>query len=349
MITAANRVKAFVINDVDAVLFETGWQTCTIINSGLDRLVDECWWEQLKYAAAGLDGTAPSIVQEGLIDEESRTNDYAVFDWVVGAETLQSCDNLNDSANDRVLFRRCFDFATPVALTTYRECGISSQGSAGDNLFARALLPSIPVSPGRRLRLIFEVTLVVRNASTRSAVGLGISGTGWESTMAVPALLWWNVVPFPFGTAGYNASVAGMDDSADAGHAVICEPSRRTSAGGDQRFFRLFVLADEIVAPAWPDASGTNVAGRTNANNFTMTDDAYVPGSFEINYVTTIGEGAVTGIVRTLGISVYDTDDFEDHIEDITYAQHLWTLTEDRTKGALGTLVINTKIAWGRA
>lgn len=346
-ITASNRFKAFIISvATDGVLYEGDWINSTILNSGLDRIADEPWYTQPTYCAVGDDSAAAMISQGGLVSELERSNDYAPG-FIFGDGLIESCDNLTDGTNGRVLWRRSFDFDEPVAPVTYREVGISSQSGSGDNLFSRAVLPNIPVVVGRFLRIVYELTVRVEHGPSRSPVTLAVDG--WASTQMVPALLWWNVAPFPNGSAGYNGSYSTMAGSSDPDHATLCEPSRKGN-DGVERFFFCFLIGTDDPLPAWPDVLGDNTDNRTTDNIAILTEDeVYVAGDYHKDYTASFPVGFATGTVRTIGLSVSDSDDPLDHVTDESHAQHMWLLAADRDKAADHSLVLRFRVSWGRA
>jgi hypothetical protein len=143
-----------------------------ILNSGLNYVATYPFADCFKYCAVGTSKSIVLATQTGLFEEVARTSNLST-DTTSNGSTLLS---------NVLTLKRTFVFPTSGSTITYKELGFSPIGTAGANLFSRAMFRNslgylTPATIEAGDSLLVEYELSIQILSTSVVVTTGITST----------------------------------------------------------------------------------------------------------------------------------------------------------------------------
>lgn len=268
-------------------------------------------------ALGASEGTVWYVDQTSMDTESKRTTTYA----------QNSGDNSTtwDGVLDEYVLKRTFLFSAEVGTVTYREVGWSPSGSAGANIFGRAVLPGAgdTLLAGQQYEIACELRV---RPSPNSATAVADVGSGG------------------YDTAG-NAQVeyAGVDQPWSLRRIA----SNGTMDGNGLSFFDLAAGKAMFIQSAnWTPTftqSANNGSSTVKAGSFVnLTAAAYTNGTFTRTYSLTYGVSSVNGSGDHFGV-VFTWQDSSTPIRCFSVK-----FTAAQSKDSDHTLSFVWRMTWGR-
>ena len=136
------------------------------------------------------------VAQTGLATESKRTSTQPEF--TDEDDGNPSRYTTHDAALGTVTMKVTRDFSEEVGSVNYTEIGMSSQASAGNNLFSRMLLAgAVTVGIGQLLRVKYELTVKVHGAVAATQTTVADGFTGWPYAYDIVSIVsngtYWDV------------------------------------------------------------------------------------------------------------------------------------------------------------
>lgn len=145
----------------------TAYTSATVVTVGTSQTV----------AAAPIDALY-RVAQTGLATETKRSSTQPQF--IDEDDGLTAAATTIDATAGTVTFKVTRDFSEESGNVNYTEVGMSSQASAGNNLFSRMLLSgAVTVGAAQLLRLKYELTIKCNGHAPASQTTVEDGFTGW--------------------------------------------------------------------------------------------------------------------------------------------------------------------------
>lgn len=278
------------------------------------------------------------VAQTGLTAEVKRsTTEPEFIDEDDGLESFHTRYNVTDGT---MTFRTTKDFTEEVAPVNYTEVAVSSQATAGNNIFSRMLLAgAVTVGVGQLLRLKYELTVSVAGhaPATQTTVDGGI--TGW---------------PLPYNITSITSNGTYWEVTLEESHHFV--PGGKINIDGAKRPRAVITAASSTVSDFTITAAGHGLAPGETAVIEGMTPSGY-NGSFlvdsvvgdDVTFLSVLnpGVGTVFGDIREQEPGTwYDGTDYVIASTPTTTTLRITNATVIDAAGADGTAYNNTKRKW---
>lgn len=216
--------------------------------------------------------------------ETKRSNSY-----VTG---VGNCGTVHNGTTRTVEIFRTFIFTAEAGAVTYNEIGVSHTGTAGANLFARAVISGgVSLAAGQQLRVLYSLTITLDNPSTLEAITAPITG-------------------IPSQSANQQAYLRGIEEI-DTNGAAKSSLNQESLEPATAKKIGVFESSPGIGSP--PLAGFTEQQDATNSANVKSVGAAaaasYVAGNFYMDFARTVattdGNAAAGLTYLTVGSGFY--------------------------------------------
>lgn len=298
-VTRDTGTRDFVVGDVGKLIrwtsgeeaYVTAWISATQVTVGTSQTVTSSPIDALYRVA-----------QTGLVAEVKRSTTEPTF--IDDDDGFASVSTRFDETAGTMTFRTTKDFTEEVAPVNYTEVAVSSQASAGNNIFSRMLLTgAVTVGVGQLLRMKYDLTISVAGhaPSTQTTVDDGF--TGW---------------PLPYNIVSIVSNGTYWDVTLNEDHHFL--PGGKININGAKRPRADITAASSTGSDFTITAAGHGLTAGQTAVIEGMTPSGY-NGSFVVDSVSgddfTVlsvlnpGPGTVFGNVRQEEPGTwYDGDDY---------------------------------------